>query len=176
MTGKQLNTYTQALARNVGRCTACDQVIESKHVHHMQWCVGGHVAVDGGLEYLKRSGSIELFEELSEWTDYEREPVKFIKVPMTTMCDVQNDAAVAIRQKKYTPKLIGTKTMNDAEIVILLADMADDEFEQAVKFGQVALVGKLFGMKRGKLTRRVRAYKATLAESCLDPLIVASQN
>lgn len=48
------------------KCRKCGDVIESKSVHDFKFCSCCAVAVDGGHEYLKRSGNLEDFEELSE--------------------------------------------------------------------------------------------------------------
>ena len=36
------------------QCKHCNDLIESRHVHEYKKCSCGKVAVDGGLEYLKR--------------------------------------------------------------------------------------------------------------------------
>ena len=59
------------IKRNMAHCTKCDTVIESKYRHDFVWCKCGALAVDGGTDYLKRSGDIKGYEELSE-----TEPVK----------------------------------------------------------------------------------------------------
>lgn len=53
--------------RNIILCSTCWTVIESIHVHQLVKCECGIVGVDGGHEYLRRIGSIEDYEELSEW-------------------------------------------------------------------------------------------------------------
>lgn len=56
------------LIRNGARCRRCDTVIESKHRRDYVRCPCGSIAVDGGLEYAKRSvKSLDDIEELSEW-------------------------------------------------------------------------------------------------------------
>lgn len=50
---------------NSARCKKCRTIIASAHVHDMQWCKCGAIAVDGGHQYLKRSGRPEDCEELS---------------------------------------------------------------------------------------------------------------
>lgn len=54
------------ITRNMIRCKKCDDVIESKHVHEFRWCKCGAVAVDGGLDYCKRVGYPNNYEELSD--------------------------------------------------------------------------------------------------------------
>ena len=49
------------------RCRKCGEIIESVSVHNFKFCKCGAVAVDGGHEYLRRCGSLENFEELSEY-------------------------------------------------------------------------------------------------------------
>lgn len=49
------------------RCKKCGDIIESTNVHDFKWCSCGMVAVDGGLEYLRRVGYQEDFEELSQY-------------------------------------------------------------------------------------------------------------
>lgn len=49
------------------RCRKCGEIIESVSVHDFKFCKCGAVAVDGGHEYLRRCGSLENFEELSEF-------------------------------------------------------------------------------------------------------------
>lgn len=49
------------------RCRKCGEIIESVSVHDFKFCKCGAVAVDGGHEYLRRCGSLENFEELSEY-------------------------------------------------------------------------------------------------------------
>lgn len=54
---------------NAARCRKCYSVIRSYHRHDFQTCKCGAVSVDGGLDYLRRAGEIEDWEELSEWVD-----------------------------------------------------------------------------------------------------------
>lgn len=49
------------------QCKKCKDIIESKYVHDFKWCVCRNIAVDGGLEYLRRVGNIEDIIELSEF-------------------------------------------------------------------------------------------------------------
>lgn len=48
------------------KCKKCGDVIESKTIHDFKLCRCGTIAVDGGHDYLKRSGNREDWEELSE--------------------------------------------------------------------------------------------------------------
>ena len=49
------------------QCNKCKDIIESKHVHDFQRCSCKSIAVDGGLEYLRRVGNLEDIIELSEF-------------------------------------------------------------------------------------------------------------
>lgn len=49
------------------RCKKCNEVIESVHRHDFRYCQCRSVAVDGGLDYLRRLGNREDWEELAEW-------------------------------------------------------------------------------------------------------------
>lgn len=54
------------LTKNAGRCKKCGTYIESKHRHDYVSCTCGAVAVDGGLDYLRRTGNPDDLYELSE--------------------------------------------------------------------------------------------------------------
>lgn len=54
------------IIKNIIRCKKCGDVIESKSVHDFKFCSCGSVAIDGGHDYLKRSGDSENIVELSE--------------------------------------------------------------------------------------------------------------
>ena len=51
------------------RCKKCGDIIESKHRHDFVTCKCVAVSVDGGQDYLKRSGNYEDWEELIEYED-----------------------------------------------------------------------------------------------------------
>lgn len=55
------------IIRNAVRCNNCHFVIESKTTHKVSFCSCGKVGVNGGLDYLRRLGNIDDYEELSEW-------------------------------------------------------------------------------------------------------------
>lgn len=54
------------IIRNRIKCKFCDDIIESTGVHDFKFCSCGKVAIDGGKNYLKRSGNLNDWEELSE--------------------------------------------------------------------------------------------------------------
>ena len=62
------------IIRNAARCRKCGEIIESNSRHNFVGCKcfresGGEMGifVDGGLDYLRRGGRPEDFEELSEY-------------------------------------------------------------------------------------------------------------
>ena len=63
----QNNLTNNKILINKIQCKKCKDIIESKYVHDFKWCSCKSVAVDGGLEYLRRVGNIEDIIELSEY-------------------------------------------------------------------------------------------------------------
>ncbi|WP_423774837.1 DUF7695 domain-containing protein [Aneurinibacillus aneurinilyticus] len=61
------------LKRNIIRCKKCGDTIESTHTHEFKWYSCGHVAIDGGLDYGKRSYQgrtpEDSYEDLSEYEE-----------------------------------------------------------------------------------------------------------
>ena len=60
-------TEEMRLIKNAIRCKKCNDVIESKSVHHSVVCSCKSVGVDGGLEYNRMMGEMEDYECLQEW-------------------------------------------------------------------------------------------------------------
>lgn len=58
--------HMERIITNKIRCKKCGDIIESKTRHDFKTCRCGAVAVDGGYDYLKRTGNYEDWEELSE--------------------------------------------------------------------------------------------------------------
>jgi hypothetical protein len=56
------------ILHNKIRCKLCNDVIESKHRHDFVWCHCKAVAVDGGKDYLKRTGNPDDYVELTIWS------------------------------------------------------------------------------------------------------------
>ncbi len=54
------------LKRNAVKCLSCQQEIESKYRYNFVQCKCGAISVDGGLDYLRRVGQHDAYEELSE--------------------------------------------------------------------------------------------------------------
>ena len=59
----------QRIVRNSFRCKKCNDIIQSNSRHDFKSCQCGAVAVDGGLDYLRRIGTQEDWEELSIFED-----------------------------------------------------------------------------------------------------------
>ena len=59
------------IIRNRIKCKICGEIIESTSVHDFKVCSCESCAVDGGHDYLKRSGNRENWEELSETVEVE---------------------------------------------------------------------------------------------------------
>lgn len=53
------------IKENKIKCLKCGDIITSNSVHDFKWCSCGACAVDGGLEYLRRCGNREDWEELA---------------------------------------------------------------------------------------------------------------
>lgn len=59
---KRVLRLLRKIKRNRIQCKHCEDIVESKHQHDFKRCRCGAVAVDGGLDYLRRSfpgGEIE---------------------------------------------------------------------------------------------------------------------
>ena len=64
---KEKDLLDKKILVNKIQCKKCNDIIESKHVHDFKWCTCKSIAVDGGLEYLRREGNLEDIMELSEF-------------------------------------------------------------------------------------------------------------
>ena len=51
------------------QCKKCGSIVESKHRHDFKFCDCKSVAVDGGLDYLRRLGYSYDYIDLSETTE-----------------------------------------------------------------------------------------------------------
>lgn len=50
---------------NQAKCNGCGDIIFSSHVHDYVTCSCGRISVDGGNDYLRRSGDLSFFEEMA---------------------------------------------------------------------------------------------------------------
>ena len=57
------------IKKNIIRCNKCGDELESTHRHDFKFCKCGAVAVDGGLDYLRRCGNREDYTDLSEYEE-----------------------------------------------------------------------------------------------------------
>lgn len=102
------------IIKNAIRCLGCHLVIESKHVHDYQECDCGLCAVDGGLQYLKRSGSE--YEDLSIVEEEEKmlnEVVLKTKIPLDEFFETIIDE-LSTQQKEELIYMI-EKSLNEDE-------------------------------------------------------------
>jgi len=54
------------IIRNKCKCLSCGDIIESRHRHDFVWCKCKSIFTDGGKDYIRRGGKLELIEDLSE--------------------------------------------------------------------------------------------------------------
>lgn len=66
-------THMRRITRNAAMCRRCGDTVESKYQHHFASCSCGALAVDGGLAYLRRLGSVDDCIELSETAEMAEE-------------------------------------------------------------------------------------------------------
>ena len=64
-----MSTPTLRLVCNRARCNHCHTIVESRHRWEFKWCPCGKIAVDGGLEYTKRTGNPDDYTEMSEYVE-----------------------------------------------------------------------------------------------------------
>ncbi|MDO4394381.1 MAG: hypothetical protein Q4C23_00175 [Mycoplasmatota bacterium] len=57
---------TRKIIENKAQCKKCGDIIESKDINDLKRCSCGSIAVDGGLDYIKRLGNLEDIIELSK--------------------------------------------------------------------------------------------------------------
>jgi hypothetical protein len=55
----------EKIIRNSVKCLVCMEEIESVHRHDFKFCKCGNIAVDGGKDYLKRSGNWDKCKDTS---------------------------------------------------------------------------------------------------------------
>lgn len=54
------------MLKNKAKCSKCDDIIESTHVHDLVYCKCGAIFVDGGNDYWRSGGNPEDFIRLKE--------------------------------------------------------------------------------------------------------------
>ena len=57
---KENNLSDKKILVNKIQCKKCNDIIESKDVHDFKWCAYKSIAVDSGLEYLRRVENLEI--------------------------------------------------------------------------------------------------------------------
>jgi hypothetical protein len=53
------------ICQNQVRCLKCGDEPYSAHVHDFKYCKCGAIAVDGGMDYLRRVGDMSAYKDLS---------------------------------------------------------------------------------------------------------------
>jgi hypothetical protein len=94
------------ILENKVKCLKCEDIIVSAHRHDFNSCSCGKISVDGGMDYLRRSGDLDNYEDLSiygtqdemkyhlRWGTYGKEgdqPLTYIK-----LSDCEDDHLLAI--------------------------------------------------------------------------------
>lgn len=67
--------YVKIIA-NKAMCKSCNDVVISRYRHHCVPCSCGKLSVDGGLDYCKRMGDPDDYEDLSVFSDAPFEVVR----------------------------------------------------------------------------------------------------
>lgn len=59
------------LIKNSVQCLLCNDTIESTHRHDFKSCKCGAIYTDGGRDYIRRGGDLEVMKDLCEYAEYE---------------------------------------------------------------------------------------------------------
>ena len=60
---------TKKLTKNRWKCLYCNDIIESKHQYHFISCKCGKSSIDGGTEYIRLIGDLNMIECMSEYVE-----------------------------------------------------------------------------------------------------------
>jgi hypothetical protein len=129
------------LTRNAVRCKRCGDVIESKSTHDAVKCSCGACAVDGGLEYLRRLGHPDDYEELREYSTAWRKNGSSIEIRTRgALADdraaldeiVASGASIHLEQMSHDRWFMGIEAggkyfhlnfgLSDGELTVMLSD------------------------------------------------------
>ena len=116
------------IKRNAVKCNKCGDIIESTHRHDLKWCSCKTVAVDGGLEYIKRCSKSEGdYIELSE-TIYDDIKKIFAIQGFTSVG--KDSIANRVSKELNIPILVShtTRPPRDGEINGVSYHFVDDKF------------------------------------------------
>lgn len=58
---------TRKIIENKAKCKICQDIIESESTNDLKRCSCGSIAVDGGLDYIKRLGNLDNIIELTKY-------------------------------------------------------------------------------------------------------------
>ena len=59
------------IIHNRCKCKLCGDIIESKSVHDFVPCSCGAIYTDGGKEYIRRGGQMDMIEDMDECEEVE---------------------------------------------------------------------------------------------------------
>ena len=90
------------------RCKKCNEIIESTHRHNFKFCQCGAVAVDGGKDYLRRSGNREDWEELSEFEEERigRKDTDMIECDIVGLLEIEEQRRATLECEYYAWEII----------------------------------------------------------------------
>ena len=91
----------QQILHNRIKCLHCGDIIESKTRWDMVWCSCKTCAVDGGKDYLRRVGSMEDWEDLSEVKHTEEKHTEDTTKPVTDSFFTGVDVATLLRVRAF---------------------------------------------------------------------------
>ena len=116
------------IKRNAVKCNRCGDIIESTHRHDFKWCSCRTVAVDGGLEYIKRC-----FKSEGDYTDLSETIYDDIKkiFAIQGFTSVGKDSiANRVSKELNIPILVShtTRPPRDGEINGVSYHFVDDKF------------------------------------------------
>ena len=116
------------IKRNAAKCNKCGDIIESTHRHDFKWCSCRTVAVDGGLEYIKRC-----FKSEGDYTDLSETIYDDIKkiFAIQGFTSVGKDSiANRVSKELNIPILVShtTRPPRDGEINGVSYHFVDDKF------------------------------------------------
>ena len=63
------NKLTKKLTKNRWKCLYCNDIIENKHQYHFISCKCGKSSIDGGTEYIRLIGDLNMIECMSEYVE-----------------------------------------------------------------------------------------------------------
>lgn len=88
--------------RNILECLSCNDIIESTHRHDFVRCECGAVFTDGGRDYVRRGGKLELMNDLSIYEHYEDIDDEIYTAYLTILKNNEGDEQLAIAETAHS--------------------------------------------------------------------------